>query len=152
NRRNNHASNLRWATSTEQKLNQAKRKPSTHKVYQYDLDNQLVKIWPSVKIASESTKIPETALHKCCKENKGTTWLEYTWKYEYNTIDISDEKWEKIPLEGFNIFYASTFGRIKSPSGEIKPKTLDQCNRYKTLAIADIEGNRHHIDIHRLVA
>ena len=61
--RNNHVSNLRWATKSEQAYNRKKARYKYMKVLQYDLNDTFIREWESVLIASNITR-----LYKCVKD------------------------------------------------------------------------------------
>ena len=50
------------------------------KVIQYDLDGNLIRIWDSIKQASDELNICNTSITRCCKGNRNKAG-EFIWKY-----------------------------------------------------------------------
>jgi len=87
NKLNNHICNLEWATNSENikhayDNNLFKEIPgckNRKKVYQYDLNNNLIKEWESVTQAEKQTKIKN--ISRCCSSGYRTAG-SYVWKYK----------------------------------------------------------------------
>lgn len=81
NKRNNKATNLEWVTTSENILHSYyKLQKGIKKVFQYTLDNKLIKTWDSARIASRELKIPYQNISACCR-NEIQTAGKYKWSY-----------------------------------------------------------------------
>ncbi|KIS22027.1 NUMOD4 domain-containing protein [Clostridium botulinum] len=80
----NCVSNLEWATSKENMnygtINQRKAKRFSKKVYQYTLDNRLIKIWNSTKECKQEG-FNSSHVADCCR-GISKTHKGYRWSYE----------------------------------------------------------------------
>jgi group I intron endonuclease len=76
----NNGHNLGKKQSKETCLKKSKSAPS-QPILQYDLDNNLIKEWPSTKIASLELKIDNGQICSVCK-GKGKSAGGYIWKYK----------------------------------------------------------------------
>jgi hypothetical protein len=108
NKLNNNVSNLEWCTYSHNlkhaysiglkeftkehkeklKLSQYKR---FKKVFQYDLQNNFIKEYESIKEASDIFKINPSNIVSCCKGNKYKSVGGYIWKYA-NAYTIEKER------------------------------------------------------------
>lgn len=147
NRLNNHINNLRWASNTEQSLNQTK--PLTNrrkrKVLQYDLDGTLVKEWDSITEASKYFGGIEklAPISRVCRGERETAY-GFNWKYP-SIENIPDETWHKIPK--MEKYYASNKGRIKKVYG-MSEKLLIGCINGGYL---DVYVNKKNHRLHSLI-
>lgn len=107
NRSNNKIENLRWANYTEQALNRNKPKERGIKINQFDLDMNLVKVWPSINKIYLDLCLDSYPISNSCKHK--TTYNGYYWRYASDYDDINNEKWKQF----FNI-EVSDHGRINS--------------------------------------
>lgn len=81
NKQNNTVDNLEWVTTSENQLHSCyKLHNKIRKVFQYTLDNKLIQIWDSAKIASKELKIPCQNISACCR-NELQTAGKYKWSY-----------------------------------------------------------------------
>lgn len=93
NRSNNKLSNLRWASLSEQGLNQDR--PAHIKgrnIYQYDLNGNLIRKWNTITEASLALNIQITNITKACRgvyKQSG----RYIWKYAEDVDIIENEIW-----------------------------------------------------------
>ena len=91
NKENNHADNLEWCTH---RYNLSYGKNATQRnqrIIQYDLQGNALKIWESMKEASESLKIGAEGISACCRGKKKSSG-GYAWTYA-NIIDIK-KRWK----------------------------------------------------------
>jgi group I intron endonuclease len=54
--------------------------PNARKVNQYSLDNALIKMWSTIKLAGETLGIPPQNINRCCRKGKGTAG-GFKWSY-----------------------------------------------------------------------
>ena len=84
NKANNHVNNLEWNTHLENMQHAFKNKNigySRNKmVVQHKLDGEVIKIWNSIKDATEQLNIPTGNISKCCQGKIGRTGI-YKWSY-----------------------------------------------------------------------
>lgn len=86
NKQNNLVSNLEWC-DYEYNIRYSMAK----KVIQYNLDNNVIKIWDCIIDASNKLKIPTTNISKCCK---GIRKSVGGYKWEYYNQNVSNSKGE----------------------------------------------------------
>jgi hypothetical protein len=144
-RHDNRELNLKWATESEQNLNQNKTTDlKRYTLLQIDPEtNEVVGEYISIEDANKKTKLKITSsIIKAIKiesEYKG-----FIWKYK-DCEDLEDEIWKKIEKEGKEI-YVSNHGRIKDlKNREIHPNKMS--NGYLRIAM-----NSKQQLVHRLVA
>jgi hypothetical protein len=151
NKLNNHISNLRWATASEQSYNRQISNRKCRSVYQYNQEGKLLKIWDSASEASLAEKIEESAIRHCCRGNTSTSG-GFIWRYE--NINIKDEQgeyWKPIQLEGLVGNSVSSLGKIKFSSGFITYG--HDRNGYMSVSLkSSIDNKKHKYPVHRLVA
>lgn len=89
NKKNNVLTNLEWATiseNTKHGFSHLGRKPTdggtSRKVAQYDLDGNLLFVYPSIKDAADKNNIRNTTIWNAIQKN-ATSQKKYKWKY-YN--------------------------------------------------------------------
>lgn len=83
---NNNVNNLEWCTRQENNLHAkllgAKQYSSDFrgiKIAQYDLDNTLIKVYPSLREAGKAVNGNHGNIKKACEKN--TIYHDYLWKY-----------------------------------------------------------------------
>ena len=82
NKHNNKITNLEWCTSQENTIHSYKNNlQKTYPVYQYDLNNNFINKFPTIKKAIEITKIYH--ISDCCNGKRKTAG-GYIWKHIYN--------------------------------------------------------------------
>ena len=81
NKQNNNANNLEWCSVSYNQLHNCYvLKHNIKQVKQYSLDNVLLKIWDSVRLASRKTNIKCSNIVACI-QGKQKTCGGYIWKY-----------------------------------------------------------------------
>ena len=85
NKLNNNVNNLEWCTYSENmqhaiKNNLFRDKQKRKKIKQYDLNNNLIKVWDSVKLIEDTYNVSHTAIRYCCI-GKLKTCKGYKWEY-----------------------------------------------------------------------
>lgn len=81
----NHKSNLEWATAsenTQHSFDIGLQIPKYKTVYQYDLNNNFIAKYKSLKEAAKITNTNINGIIAVCKKNKRYTANNYVWKYE----------------------------------------------------------------------
>lgn len=101
NRTNNRADNLEWVTSKQnnnygsrnKRVSNSKRNTNCKKVYQYDKQGNLLKIWESVHEVNRQTGFDIAFLARCCRGKRSAAY-GYIWRYEKgaDTNDPSDNE------------------------------------------------------------
>lgn len=90
---NNNVNNLEWCTkrynvnydgANERRAKTLKNSPLKSKiVYQYDLNMNLVKVWPSTMEIQRQLKYENSAICGCCNKRRSyKTYKGYIWSYE----------------------------------------------------------------------
>lgn len=82
NKQNNNANNLEWCTCKENvnhSINVLKKR--IKKVNQYDLNNNYINSYSSIKIAGEINNIKSQNIWRCCQNIRPTAG-GYIWKYD----------------------------------------------------------------------
>jgi len=120
NRSNNHLSNLRHATSSEQNSNKGKRICGGREIIQYKPNGEFVREWPKIRgdrSASKELKMDSKSIIKSCKTGSKTTCKSgiFLWKYK-DLIEIPGERFLKVPIDDVEELWASSKGRIYRPS------------------------------------
>lgn len=84
NKKNNNANNLEWCSHLENMKHAFKNKNigslRNKKVIQYTLDNKIIKVWDSIKEATELLGIASGNISKCCQNKIKRTGI-YKWEY-----------------------------------------------------------------------
>ena len=118
NRCDNQVNNLNWATHSENsgymKLNKSPPE-NKRKVAQFNVDEQLIKIWDSLIEAAASIQANSKTMSRVCRNN--STYCGYKWKYQ-DTQEVEGEEWRSVFFNSA-IVQASNYGRIKSDKGRI---------------------------------
>jgi hypothetical protein len=83
---NNHYTNLRWATYSENSINRDKREFNTRKILQLELDGTVVAEHKSINEAVRISGFSQSKISHCLRGNSKTTKLRnggirYMWKY-----------------------------------------------------------------------
>lgn len=147
-RSNNNASNLRWATKSEQNKNQNRLefqfKRRGKAVTQMTLDDVEIMTW--FLMSDAERHLNTTHISRACKE--GNPVAGYKWKYARE--DIPGELWKELLCEEFKVrVWVSTKGRIATSDGFLTFGTLEN-NGYKGISIP-CKNKKWRISVHRLV-
>ena len=160
NKLNNNASNLRWASQTDNINNYNKyHKPEMDKpILQYNIDDDFIKEWKSIKEIMEHYNYSSGMLYNClngiCKSAFG-----YIWKYKtdpINNIELKpDEKFTNIGMfdnHDFSDYEISNCGNVKSLKYNKYMRFNDTQGYYTVMLYDKITGKGIRRQIHRLVA
>jgi hypothetical protein len=149
NRANNHISNLRWATHSEQKKNT--HIPKTKKsrpVGKYNISMVLLQEYTSTKEAGINNNLYHDSIRKHCKS--GNVYGNFKWIYT-DTISMNGEIWKPYdPCNNYNRIYASNFGRIKYQSGQITRGSNQNKIMQIVLRSKDLKNSKN-LKVHRVV-
>ena len=108
---------------------------------QKTLDGNVVQIWDSIRLASNTFKISESCISECCSGKQKTSG--WRWMYYEDHIEPDpNEEWREIELDSRK-FRVSSLGRIQLINGEITQGSLHI--GYRKVA-------REGYLVHRLVA
>jgi len=124
---NNYVENLEWVNSSENCIHRSNEIhiQNLKKVYQYDLQMNLIKVYKSITEASKETNIPKELITSCCNENQVKT-NNFIFRFEYNKGNIRINKWIKPVIQyDLQMNYISEFNSIKEAS--IKLKLNNSC-------------------------
>lgn len=66
------------------------RKDQSKRVYQYTIDGDFIKEWPSTKEVERELGFPNGYIGACCR-NKRKTAYGFVWRYEYGTFQLSSK-------------------------------------------------------------
>jgi len=82
---NNDVSNLEWCDASQNMKHAYSNglvKPKTTEVIQYTKNNEVVKVWESVKAAAESLKLNHANIVTVCKQNTNRRYAGgFIWRY-----------------------------------------------------------------------
>lgn len=68
----NRVENLEWCTNSENQIHSYKNNlKKTKEIYQYDLQNKLIKIYKNATEASKELKVHISRIERCCKKEYG---------------------------------------------------------------------------------
>jgi hypothetical protein len=152
NPRNNHYTNLRWVTSTENAQNSDKNN-FTQKVHLYSVpDDELMYEFNSIAEAVEQTGINRRKLYEYCTKKQQRIWQDtlYLWMYpeERKKSDIPENSKK---ITDYPAYYLTNNGRVYS----VKRKTFMK-NRISGCGYVSIglrcKGKTTKLSVHRLVA
>lgn len=80
NKQNNDISNLEWCSCTYNKCYGRRLEKNSKKVFQYDLDKNFIKEYPSTREAGRQNNLDARRISECCLGKKKMTG-GYIWKY-----------------------------------------------------------------------
>jgi hypothetical protein len=155
----NRVINLEWATFNEQSYKENrkphKQKIGLKKIYQCDLEGNIIKKWDKAIDAENALNINRKNILKVLKGERKQSG-GFIWKYcEKENTEIEDEVWKKVPLGNELVeTFASSLGRIKRRTdGEPVYGTLRESGYYD-IGIPKIneKNKKKTFRAHRLVA
>lgn len=115
NTKNNHKSNLRWATRQEIASHVKIRVRQNHPVLQYTRNDEFVKKWDSMQqILEYNPSYCYENISACCREGKMTRNQAYDYKWKYESIELENEEWRTLSIEHLNDILVSNKGRVKT--------------------------------------
>jgi hypothetical protein len=149
-RDNNHLSNLRWATVSEQNKNREKKTAyKGRQVYQYDLKMNFIRKWETITMASRELKLTKQMISRACGLN--IPYGGYFWKHCDKVDYFENEIWKPVDFLDYGTLYVSNLARVKKRSGKIVTGSKDD-GGYMYVSIKCNSGSSVKIRIHRLVA
>ena len=98
-------------------------KTSSRRVVQKTLDGEVVRVWNSIRLASNTLEIDGSCISECCskKQNTAGGWC---WTYYEDYIERnSNEEWREIELNSRK-FRVSSLGGVQFPNGLISQGSL----------------------------
>jgi hypothetical protein len=170
NKKNNNISNLRYVTFSENTINAYVNNPNMKKiltkVYKYDIDNKLIKIYNSMAECKKDNNISNSSVIKNASNNNKLINNFYYKKEEkpQNNIkvelnDVVKIKQDEIFIninkffdDEFSNYHISNYGRIYNNQKKIIMKTVKKVNNYEFISIVSKKNKAQKIPIHRLVA
>lgn len=144
NRSDNNLYNLIIVTRKQNNLNRLHNQPS-RSIYQYNFDNNLIKIFNSVK----EIPYPPSGIYNCLSKKQKTS-NGYIWKYKKLDLE-SDEIFKNIGLinnNNYSRYEISNYGNVRNKI-ILKNSII---SGYKTISLTDKNKNQKTFLIHRLVA
>ena len=170
NKQNNYIYNLRYATFSENTKNAYINNPNMNKiltkVYKYDINNKLIKIYNSMAECKKDNNITNSSVIRNASNNSKLI-DNYYYKAEekknnnikINLNDIIKIKEDELFIniknffnDNFTNYYISNYGRIYNVNKQIIMKTIKQINGYEFITIVSDNSKTLKIRIHRLVA
>ena len=170
NKKNNHISNLRYISQSENVKNAYENninmKNKLTKVYKFDTNNLLVKIYESIAECRKDNNIKfSSKIQQLSKSKKILNGFYYKLEDklidDINYFDINndliqpDEKFEIINTFFDNIFLnysISNYGRILNLKTQQIMKTVKLDDNYEKIILIDNNKITHKLHIHRIVA
>lgn len=148
-RDDNAPTNIRWATKSEQRLNQNRSHciQSGRAVIKMDLQGNVLKKYRSIAQIAKDFNLTyvNSVIVRACEEK--TPYRDYLWKFYNPEEDEEFKEWKRVPIEGIEI-YASNHGCIKH--GNIYTFGYEE-NGYLRVSYK-INGEAQSFAVHRLVA
>lgn len=87
NKLNNNIDNLEWCTIAYNNTYGTRTQRTRKRVYQLDLNKNIIKLWDGIRIASQELNIPCQQISQCCNGTKyRKTAGGYIWKYESEVL------------------------------------------------------------------
>ena len=87
NKLNNSIDNLEWCTIAYNNSYGSRTQKTRKRVYQCDLNGNVIKLWNGIRVASRGLNIPSQQISQCCNQKKYRKSAGgYIWKYESEVI------------------------------------------------------------------
>lgn len=153
NPKNNHYSNLRWVTYSENNHNK-EHVVTVRKVQQWSEDEEtLIREYNSVKQASEATGIKTGTISQACTNSlkiSGKDGLYYIWKHteKYPVLELPNSAKE---IPGFPNYYVTSDAKIYSNKTKRFLKTRTSSDGYVIVSLRT-SGIIKRLNVHRCVA
>lgn len=174
NKLNNHVSNLRWVSSSDNAKHYIKNFAPKNPILQYDTEDNLIKEWGSSReILDANSEYRHTNLNHCII-GKGKTAYGYVWRRKFNVekkiVKYETDKDEifkpikKIDENDLSSYKVSNKGNIKNSKGNflsklnrdgyicinltIKPNVTKRYRVHRLVAITFIKNNDPKNKIH----
>ena len=154
NKLNNHVSNLEWVSllqNNKHAIDSGLTKITRRRVYQCDLDGNIIKIHDTIRGAGKDTNVDSGAIAKVCKgtRNKagGFKWRFVDQNPNENDIDLSDF----IQVVDFPNYLINKNGDVYSKPYKKLLKQQKNNDGYMGIQLTN-KGNRRSYLVHRLVA
>jgi len=143
---NNSVYNLEWCTRQENmdRIVSNKQQNTSRRVLQYDLENNFIKEFQSIKQAEEELDILTCTISACCIGRVYTAG-GYIWKYKHIYTDI-----EWVKMEHFTDYEISDKGMVRNKHTKRVLKGMAN-NEYLCINLYINQKRTKHY-IHRLVA
>jgi len=159
NKMNNMISNLRWVTHQENmKFYSETIEYKGKKIYQYDLDDNLIKEWNNIReIVDINKEFKIDSLYHVLNGDFDKMY-GYIWKYEEKTeIKLQhDEAFKKMGIyneHDFNNFEISNYGNTKNISRDNILNGKNNADGYKVVCLYDNKTKKSlYLKVHNLVA
>ena len=170
---NNSSTNLKWATPTEQRVNQGNRKEHSsgepcivwkvkgrkvkHDTSMCDMTrvDGTEEIFDSAGSAAKTLGLVQGTLSKVlnekCKTVVGPDGSRYTGKWHPDLANLENEDWKEIPIKTRNRLFVSNYGRTQRiyPSGRKGTKHYPEALTSDYYLYVTVDGSRK--PIHELV-
>ena len=161
NRLNNHVSNLRWLTLSDNSLAYHNKPKESRIILQYDKDMNLIKEWKCLREILEKNKSLKegTIINNLCGHRKNA--YGYIWKYKIPRMkkikakSVKNEIFKKIPKfekSDLSNYCASNKGNIMNNKGLILTNQLNKNGYYVLTLVNKKTGKKQTYMVHRLVA
>ncbi len=126
-------------------------------VYQYDLENNLIKIYKSIIEASNETGTDDGSICKVCKyyeTGKGINKSAggFIWKYINQNINQTINNLELFQLEEYSNYSITKCGKVYSNFRKRLLSTIENGDGYLRVYLINNNGIRKGPLVHRLVA
>lgn len=148
NRQNTHFTNLRWATKSEQAINQ--NTPTNYagrSIYQFSIDMMIYQKWISMTLAASSLGLKTDGISYACRTK--ALYNGFYWLYSEDIETCEGEVFRVIP--GYSKYQVSNMGRVKYPDGRIIA-SKDNANGYCRVGMeSDVTKTRKMVAMHKLV-
>ena len=154
NKLNNHVDNLEWTTISENNqhaLDSGLNKKTKRKIYQCDMQGNIIKMHESIRGAGKNTGIDSGAIAKVCKGTRKKTG-GFTWKFvDENPNEQAIDLTNFIQVKDFPNYLINRNGDIYSkPYKKIMKQQVNN-DGYMGIQLTN-KGNRKSFLAHRLVA